>query len=323
MSDLEHDTGPSTPSVPYAVPPNTLGGIDTTDRRPIDQVQFGLEAPAAEREDVVRRVRGILAMCNVEIVDDINRLGCTGLAEKLSGTTYNHSVVEVGAFLRLGLAGCGTGLPCFVPPTRFCLIHNTIGGLQDGQQPLHAECIESVSRDLTAAERVHAGLIDKARHMRGRERDLDAQELLGGRRPEDLADVIDGVQGGPDVVSAAEDEVERHVQPPIEVRPRAATPAAAEPWKCEEHTITVWSCRHCLAQAIVEGPLEPVFAVEENFSSPGTDVSEETSVVADSHLQVCTSHEIDEKIKAAEQNMTTRLRLFACVATFTRKLARD
>ncbi len=310
MSDLEHDAyerGNTTP--PAARPENILGAIDTTDRRPIEKAPFGMEAPEAEREDVARRVRGILAMCDVKIVDDINRLGCTGLtkiwtahAEEqwnpgIDGLPVN--LFGCGQFLRLGLAGCGTGLPCFVPPTRFCLIHNTIGGLMENQAALHPEFVETVSRELTDTERATVGLREKARHMRGKERDLDAQELLSGRRLDDVHEVIEGVTGGPDV----EEEEDRR---PIEVRPREVT---VTPWKCEEHTTTVWSCRHCLAQAIVEGPLEPAF-ITFTLKDGGSDAD----IVVQNPTQLETF--------LARRDVRA-VHVYAQVASFTRKLARD
>lgn len=118
-------------------------------------------------------VRATLRACGVEKAGDINTLGCTGAAKaKLT--------IEAIANLRLDLAGSGFGLPCFVPPSRYCLAHNTIGGLQDGQKAHHEEMVESISRELTPEEKGHMVLTEAARHARGDERMLDAHGALTG-----------------------------------------------------------------------------------------------------------------------------------------------
>src|SRR3954469_4675711 len=59
--------------------PSTMT-IDWTDRRPISTMPFGADTPETSRADTVTIVRGILTACGCTIADDINKLGCTGLA---------------------------------------------------------------------------------------------------------------------------------------------------------------------------------------------------------------------------------------------------
>lgn len=120
-------------------------------------------------------VRMILKECGVAKAGDINTLGCTGAVK--------HMPIEAARALLLDFSGSGFGLPCFVPRSRYCLVHNTIGGLQDGQKQHHEEMVEKISRELTDEEHGKVKLIEASRRIRGRD--------LNGR----LADTIDALSG--------------------------------------------------------------------------------------------------------------------------------
>jgi len=173
--------------------------MDMTDRRLISEMQFGLEAGKelgeeerkAEQQRVTEHVRVLLGECGCVVADDINRLGCTGVARM-----FPANPITTGAELRMDLAGGGVGLPCFVPPTLFCLVHNTIGGLEDKQKAYFTDEVGKVSRALTDAEAATVAAMDRVRRMKR----TDAEEFIAGRSAaeadevagDDGADVIDG-----------------------------------------------------------------------------------------------------------------------------------
>lgn len=245
---------------------------DTTDRRLISEMRFGVNyspaetlrdgngnivskqwEPTPDQQQEEKWVREYLAACGCVYACDIETLGCTGVA-KLTGVTWGEAgayAITNGTRLRLGLGGGGVGLPCFVPPNLFCLIHNTVGGLQDHQQALHPEYVSMISRELTPQECIQLGLTDKARRMRGGERTVDALNVLTGQNEDAVAEVAESLEDAHDekVLEAVDAEDSESVPfVPLGV---------IQTWKCTEHTETDWACRHCLAQAVVEGPLVP------------------------------------------------------------------
>jgi hypothetical protein len=256
--------------------------MDWSDKRPIEEMNFGAEEKdETKRKAVADRVLEILRTCGVKVADDIAELGCTGVVAPA------HSTIEHGRFLRLGLAGGGVGLPCFVPPTRYCLIHETIGGLESGQEAHHPEMVESISRELTPVEAARTRVVEAARNS--------GKNKVGDQ----VAHAVD-VFLNPAAVFEGHD-----VDDATEPVPYGAPPA----WKCPEHTTMKWGCRYCAAQAVVEGPLEPHYTVE----SSATNLEIE-------HVEAAA---LSEYLASCEKDNATAVAVFVQVATFTRKLARD
>ena len=261
--------------------------MDWSDNRPLAELTFGIEAPEPERATVAAKVRQTLADCGIKVADDIALLGCTGLVK------HNVSVKDAQA-LRMGLAGSGCGLPCFVPLTRWCFVHETPGGLQEGQTPLHTEVMQDISRDLTPAERVTVDLVERARRLPGKngERIAQAAEMLSGRAlPGDLGEA----------------EAEAEETPPVD----ADKPAPA--WKCPDHDTTFWACRYCIAQAVVEGPLAPEYVIDSSHSVEAEDAVEAVEP-GDIGLVVA---------KLSADETVTQTTLFVRVARWSRKLSRE
>lgn len=280
----------------------------------------------------------LLMTCKVKTRDDVETLGCTGCAAM--GLT-----IEDTQFVRMGLAGSGVGLPCFVPPDRFCYAHGVSGGLQDGQEQRHAERVESISRPLNAAETGHSKLVTAARRART---EHDTHSLLHGhelpkgwQEEETFEEAVDGLrkEGGIDDIVAAgkmssvnfEGVAEAldadDGQHPVIVKPwdelaatmsperRASVQARVDAevkkiqdrlWKCTEHEETVWTCRHCLAQAVVEGELAPACAV----SNGEKGVPFRT-------------RDVGGEILSLDSGGAVKIEIYVRAASFTRKLARD
>ncbi len=268
--------------------------IDMTDRRLISDMQFGFEAGKdLDEEDrkvkqvaVTKGVQETLAFCGCVVADDINRLGCTGTAK-----AFPESAVHMVQELRIDLAGGGVGLPCFVPPTLFCLGHNTIGGLEDKQKQYHAECVPMISRALTPEEEAKVAATDRVRRMKR----TDAEEFIAGRS---AAEAEEAVRGGEE----AEVDLNQF---------RLGRPFV---WTCEEHTKTDWACRHCLAQAIVEGALEPMLGLVAGSGTADGFTPE---------MPRLTGAGVEAQLPALNASGTDRAELWVRVATFTRKLSRD
>lgn len=306
-----------------------------------------LKAWADEHAMRIRAVREILKACGCTIAEDIKKLGCTGIAahfpgetvveiakkigvelfgsssvrrpfpadddltKQMNAVTSASPVIDVIRFLRIGLAGSGVGLPCFVPPNRYCHGHEVIGGLQDKQEAHHLEQISSISRELQPEEKAHNELIREAQHA---SEERGAAELLRGRRmPEGwMQESVDGgeavspvspmttaaLSGMPDVVGAARARLpERKVE--------SHSPVS---FHCPEHDEPSWKCRYCVAQMIVEGELEPVFAVRPDIGG-----FTKASVSAG---------EAQSEIGYLDSAGANRVDLYVLAATFTRKLAR-
>ena len=252
------------------------------DNRPIADLPLGVAVRMHDLE--IKTVRDILTTCGVSIAEDVATLGCSGVAAK------DVMPVEAGKLVRSALAGTGVIFPCFVGRDRYCLVHETIGGLQDKQEQLHADHVNNVSRELTKDERKHVEVVESARRITARtvaERSAAAQELLRSGV---------GTEGKP--VTAEEDSLLREMGI-----------ALVKPWTCPEHGKTLWSCRYCIAQAIVEGPLEVELRMDFDGDVP-TD-----------RCPLIEPREVEDAIEKAVHG--NAIVLFARVARWTRRLARE
>lgn len=239
------------------------------------------------------RARELLHRCGVKVASDIEQLGCTGAAK--AGLT----VEEIGE-LRLGIAGGGFGLPCYVDINRFCLAHNTIGGLQEQQVQRYLDYVGMVSRDLTPEEKGRIELIEAARRKdQGKsmvERLGSTGDILRGRT---MADGFEKDEGDP--LAAAQ------------AVPATRLVSADTVWVCPEHRKTNWACRYCAAQLIVEGDLVPSYAIcgipEHRPFTPLNDAS--TGI---------TGVELPAEIEAHDKAGAETVLVYVLAKTLTRRL---
>lgn len=257
------------------------------------------------------RLDALFDKCAVKTRGDIEELGCTGCA------SFGLSIDDI-QFLRIGLAGSGVGLPCFVPPDRYCLAHGVSGGLQDGQTARWTEHVEKVARPLTPGEAAHDKLVTAARKS---EREHGAHSLLHGHtmpagwKAED--EEADGVEGGAQV---SEYEAQQDRLSDDLAAARAAAPRELLfVWKCDEHQKTDWGCRHCIAQAVIEGELMPSYA----FETFVHDEAVEGGIGGKTFGTGATPEELLAEIAEADIEKAPKFDVYVRVATFTRKLARD
>ena len=246
--------------------------------------------------------RAFLTRCSVTEAREIETLGCTG------ATKFGLSVDEIRV-LRLGLAGGGVGLPCFIAPSRYCLAHNTIGGLQNEQLQRYPEFAEQISRPLTKQEAGHVAYTEAVRHS------TDASAGVGDR----IASASGMLNGYGDMPRGTEMvEEEEPATPEAQLPPAAQAIVAAQvdkmmarrAFRCDEHTTRVWTCRFCVAQAVADGEMEPVFAVR---AVSAIDNAEVTTGVLGSELD-----EAIEKLNTAE---VKEVEIYVLVKTLTRRLA--
>lgn len=220
------------------------------DERPLAEINFAMDASSELRGTLAKETRAVFEDAGARIGQDIIDLGCTGLSVKLRGSAGWGQRI---ATARRYMSGSICGLPCYVPPDRFCLVHNGPGALQlrgnmDGPQAArHPEGVALCSRELTDAERA-------------------ARE---GVQAKIMADATDeATRMGAEIVS------EPSARPPTEVELAVLSSEGAIPaswrFKCPEHTAFETKCRFCLAQAVVEGPFDPLvqlrYCVTENGS---------------------------------------------------------
>lgn len=268
----------------------------------------------------LKRLVSLFDKCQVKTRDDVEELGCTGCI------AYGLSIDDI-QFMRIGLAGSGVGLPCFVPPDRYCLAHGVSGGLQDGQTVRWGEFVEKVARPLTPAEQAHAKLVAAARKS---EREHGAHSLLHGhtmpagwKAEEDAEDEADGVQGGAQVEETLAEAVEGLRADggidDIVAAGKMRGPLFA--WKCDEHDKTDWACRHCVAQAVVEGELVPVFVL--GVTSPPDMTTDPPTAGGFALTEECAGERVTQEIADEDTADSSSVKLYVRVATFTRKLARD
>jgi hypothetical protein len=258
-------------------------------QRSIDEMPF---------EDL--SVRTYLHEIGVSTAEDIEHLGCTGAA--MMGLS-----IEQIASLRLRLAGGGVGLPCYVGIDRFCLAHNTIGGLQHEQMQRHPEYVAAVSRELTPEEAGKVELIEAARRKQGKslnERLVDTTDILAGREMPKGFEAVDG--------SRTESTL-RSRGVPFSDEP---APAVEYLFICPEHKKTNWSCRYCAAQAVMEGALVPTYALE--AMHPETE-----TILADDDMRVVAADQVEANLTEHDKAGAASAHLYVRVATFTRRLARE
>lgn len=261
------------------------------DGRSIDEMPFaGTEKLPAEA------LRKILRQCGVNVAHEIETLGCTGLYK--NGFTCDD-INEV----RVALGGGGVGLPCFVPPDRYCTAHSTIGGLMPQQKASYADQVPFISRALTPEERGHAKLIEAAQHMRSDDR-RDVVEALSGYK---LPDGFEEMPTAEQEVALSSEMLLKSLRQ-VEAGGVTMTPAVA--WKCPEHSKTEWNCRYCAAQAVVEGPLEPVYAIDKTAKTANPVLGLSPAAVEHALAELCA-----EQFNSAV--------IYVRVATYTKKLARD
>lgn len=234
--------------------------------------------------------RQLLTRCSITLAHEIETLGCTG------ATKFGLSLDDIRN-LRLGLAGGGVGLPCFVDSKRYCLAHNTIGGLQHEQAPRYPEFAEAISRPLTKQEAGHVAFTEAVRHS------TDATAGVGDRIA-NASGMLNGYGEMPRGTEMVEEEEETPATRPAEPLNLTA------PFTCSEHTSLVWTCRFCAAQAVANGELEPVFAVR---AVSAIDNSEVSTGVLGSDLP-----EAIQKLDVAE---TREVEIYVLAKTLKRKLA--
>ena len=82
------------------------------------------------------------------------------------GSVHVETALSLARLVRMNMSGSICGLPCYVPRTRFCLVHNTIGGLQlagnaDGpQRQRYPQGVPVCSRKLTRREKKAVGFVE-------------------------------------------------------------------------------------------------------------------------------------------------------------------
>lgn len=276
-------------TAPPAPPPVPL------EQRPIGEMPF-------EGGDATR---ALLRLCNVVVAEDIEKLGCTGA--KALGLS-----IEQIAELRIGVGGGGVGLPCFVGIDRFCLAHNTIGGLQVDQAQLHPEQVPFISRELTPVEKGKVELIEAARRKQGKslnERLVDTGDILSGR---EMAKGFEAVDGSSTESTLRSKGVPLGDEFPAVPPGRLADLVVETPWTCPEHKKTNWACRYCVAQAIVEGPLVPMYRLD--WQTPHDGLPHNAQMPGES---------VDAAVRGANDSGAEDAVLYVRCATYTRRLARE
>lgn len=191
------------------------------DERSLDEIDFTQDGDPEVSVSYVP-VRATLRRVGAVTAQNILDLGCTGLVSRLA--ECEPKWLGSAQAVRGGMAGAGFGLPCYVPPTRFCLVHNCIGALEPGQESKHPEGLPLCSRELNAEEKKMAAAMD----------------IL--------------TQGKP------QDEEAPAVETPT-LAPPGSPIALHDGFACPEHREPVWRCRYCLAAAVIAGDFEPMTVV--------------------------------------------------------------
>jgi hypothetical protein len=215
---------------------------DKPDLRSIEEIPF------LEHTGDVRR---ILKAAQLITADQVIQAGCTGLVASLYRVHPGQYTVQPfcaidpirdATIVRKNMGGAGFGLPCYVPPTRFCFVHNIIGGLQQGQEARYFESVPLCSRELTEEEQKHAAAVNAKIMQDGLK---EAAAHFG--------------------VESCEDKAVSECNMP----PPNASPAwlLNGQFRCPEHKEIEWKCRYCLAAAIIQGPFEPVVELQVQFRS--------------------------------------------------------
>jgi len=274
---------------------------DTRDERPLEQIQFAIDELDVEKRAVIcSRVRLLLwDRAHVRIAHNITQLGCTGLVLKLARPTGiegdAHNAVAEAQYIRSHMDGSLCGLPCYVPPNRFCLVHNGIGALQlignvDGpQRNPHPEGVALCSRELTEDERKQVGGMDALINEH-----LKKDALVLGLEVDD-----DTAMDFNETADVAND-VPAHIVNSVRLTPR---------FRCPEHNAAEpeWRCRFCLAAAVIAGPFEPECVVNQIDSGA-------------EHDRFCADYNLKEVLGQAEQ---VTVELYVRAAVWQRKLVRE
>ena len=257
------------------------------DERPLAEIRFGQDGRGSALA-IEAAIRGYFEQVGVKVGQDIIDLGCTGLVSKLreTGTLAIAITLNTAQYIRRNMSGSICGLPCYVPRDRFCLVHDTIGGLQaagnmDGPQaPRHSEALPLMSRELTEDERrTVAGINAKLA--------ADAKEKA-------LADY------------GAEE-----IEEPSDTAPAPSCPIPQPPFKCPNHEEPDWDCRKCIAQAIVEGPM-PMLLEFRALSSTDSPLS-----------PLLRFPSIADALCALKEDRCKHVALWVQVAAWSKKVARD
>lgn len=279
--------------------------MDWSDKRLVDEIPFAMGNPEQERAQA--DIRDTFKKLGCKDGDDIARVGCTGLAS----AGYDVNWIQ---WIRENMAGSGIGLTCFVPPSRFCFVHNTIGGLQEDQEQHHAEHVEKISRELAPAEKAKVAFVENVRRLKGRSKSETLQmmqdALKGKQIPQEvlqnLQRDLDGDDGPSDVLAGPAPQIVLPEAPPPDPMP--------EPFTCPEHGATMWGCRFCLAELIVKGPYTPklILAV----------APEGTSVLPDTINEVAPD-DVENKIAYLDENMVDGVGVYVQVTRWIRRLCRE
>lgn len=219
------------------------------DERPLAEIRFAQDCNDPEVEQTVRAK---LKKAGVVWAYDIIDMGCTGLAKEIrsnlqaasvqtgvacKGPTFTEetlkgAVCAEACYIREHMSGSICGLPCYVPRDRYCLVHDTIGGLQaagnlDGPQAArHSEALSYMSRELTEDERQKVFGVEKKINEEARKAALAEYGA----------------------VEEGTDEISDEAMP----TPVLSCPIPKPPFKCPEHVEPDWECRKCIAQAVAE-----------------------------------------------------------------------
>lgn len=257
--------------------------MDWSDKRPLEQLSFAVDAPEPERESIAARVRELLAGVGVVVADDIDAIGCTGLVA-------NGLTVPLAQYVRQNIGGSAHPIPCFVPPDRFCFVHDVIGGLQEGQAPQFVDKILDISRPLTTEESRRSSLIERAR----RQNDPNPQA-----RAIKTIDILNGRQ------------VAMPSEPAATFTPDA--PRLIGQALCTEHIEAVWGCRFCLAAELVSGAFEPKLLIVPTFGD---------NITSTDDLEPIAPVDVPDRLKEYDRQGADFVGIYVQAARFERKLAK-
>lgn len=261
------------------------------DERPIAEMPF----------EGGEETRALLTRCSVSKAFEIEGLGCTGAAG------CGLDIVEI-TDLRLGLGGGGVGLPCFVPPNLFCLAHNTVGGLQREQEQRHPGNVAAISRELTRQEAGQLAFTEAVRHT---------GKGGAGEQMAAAQGAFSGFGDMPRGVEMVEESASEGGLPDVLAQGLTGARAAIHPFTCFEHPKTNWSCRFCVAQAIVEGELDTTFVVHQ----PDEEESDGVPIAGEAHFGL-SGPELMAEVERRDAAGAKEIEVYVLAATYKRKLSR-
>lgn len=195
-------------------------------------------------------MREKLHQSGARTAQDVIDFGCTGMmfsllaaftkfaAIGIEDVQARESILKDVVRIRSNMGGAGFGLPCYVPSTHFCLVHNTIGGLQQGQEQRYPNGLRYCTRPLTDAEELQVRGMQTFIAQEGLK---EAQEQFGIEPTEEEPQAEPVVQA------------DTHASPQLHYLGAAFT--------CPEHKDIVFACRYCLASAVIHGPFQPVVEI--------------------------------------------------------------